>query len=329
VEAEADVVNLKGEATRASDYNRTAMVEQQGFQCGTRYFRDEAEYRYGRELRAVSFSEWYGGREASWSLTDNRYTSNAAAALFPDFYLELRDADEKPVGYLHTAPGFWSGDIESLPNFDHVVKTLNLRQRERLAAGLKYTLWHEWLGRPERFEQFARPLRARRQSQANAVLLLAMMVDPERRRHKLPTLLLNAAKDSARRLGYPYVMAPFRPSHYGDFKMERRAAHSEALFREYYAAQTAEGLPLDPWLRNVVRQGATLVKPEMRSVSFTRSIDTFNDFRQKHRPNDWYSPATDVWECGETCTWYIDRVQQTVTSWEPNCWGVIDVSPAT
>jgi GNAT superfamily N-acetyltransferase len=156
-------------------------------------------------LRAVSFSEWYGGREASWSLTDNRYTSNAAAALFPDFYLELRDADEKPVGYLHTAPGFWSGDIESLPNFDHVVKTLNLRQRERLAAGLKYTLWHEWLGRPERFEQFARPLRARRQSQANAVLLLAMMVDPERRRHKLPTLLLNAAKDSARRLGYPYV----------------------------------------------------------------------------------------------------------------------------
>lgn len=298
------------------------------FKCGTRFFRNQGEHDLWRKIRAVSFTEWYGASQAGGSLTDNRYISNASAALFPDFYHELRTTEGQVVGYLQTVPGYWTGHADSLQNFNHVHQTLNLRIRERLSATLAYLVLNVGLRRPDLFERYADKFRTRQQGKANAVFLLSIMVAPEFRKHHLPNHMLSAAKAAALRLGYSYVAAPFRPSHYGEYKAERRATHSEALFAEYCACLNENGLPRDPWWRNVVRQGARLVKPEPRSLSYTRSIAEFESFRSRHRPADWYSPATDVWECGETCTWYIDRVQGSVTSWEPNYWGVFELQPA-
>jgi GNAT superfamily N-acetyltransferase len=301
-------------------------MQEDTFTCTPRYFRDEAELDAWRELNRISFSSWYNPRgQGAHSLEFGRTASNADAAVFPDFFHELRDAKGRAVGYLRTAPYRWTGDIDSLTTYDHLSKTLKLRRRERFVAMAKFALWHEWLRAPARFEQHARALLEPLLAQANAVVLLSMVIDPDSRKNRLPTRLLDAAKDSARRLGLRYVAAPFRPSHFGEFKLQQRAANSPALFDTYCRSHNAEGLPVDPWLRNVVRHGARLVKPEPRSLSVTQSIASFETFRREHRPQDWYSPAPEVWECGETATWYIDQVQGSVTSWEPNCWGVFDL----
>ena len=74
-----------------------------------------------------------------------------------------------------------------------------------------------------------------------------------------------------------------------------------------------------------MRQGARLVRPVPRSLAIKGSLAKFDRVRRSFRPNDWYSPAPDVWECGETCTWYVDRARKLAISVESNCWGIIDL----
>jgi hypothetical protein len=164
---------------------------------------------------------------------------------------------------------------------------------------------------------------------ANAVFLIAITVDPDYRKQNLPRYLIDAATQAARRLGCDYVAAPFRPTAYGAYKAERRLAHSDQLFIEYCQRTNAEGLPLDPWLRAVVRLGARLLKPVPRSLVIKGPLAKFERLRSSFRAADWYSPATDVWECGETCTWYVDRARRLASSVEPNLWGVVDLRAAS
>jgi hypothetical protein len=63
-----------------------------------------------------------------------------------------------------------------------------------------------------------------------------------------------------------------------------------------------------------------------RALSQVRPLARFEAFKRRHRPDEWYSPAPDIWECGETCSWYIDRARRLAVSWEPNYWGVFDLN---
>jgi GNAT superfamily N-acetyltransferase len=293
--------------------------------CGPRYFRNHQEYRRWFEIRSKGFSEWYVPPDPGWSLGNNRHVANCKAALFPDFFHQLRTGDGAAVGYLATVPGYWSGSAESLQNLEYIDETLQLSQGKMLALTAFYVVCKEWLGLHGLFERIANKVRASRMSGANVVYLIAISVDPAYRKHKLPTLLLGAAKDAARKLGYDHVVAPFRPNAYGAYKAERRLTHSDALFQEYCAQTNADGLPLDPWLRTVVRQGARLLRPMARSLAIKGSLAKFDRLRKNFRPRDWYSPVADVWECGETCTWYVDRARRLAISAEANYWGVFDL----
>ena len=159
-------------------------------------------------------------------------------------------------------------------------------------------------------------------------MFVGMGVAPEYQKQRIPSLLLREAQKTARRLGYDYVVGPFRPNGYGRYKAERRATHNRPLFEEYVSAKDAAGLPKDPWLRVLARHGARFLKLEPRSFSVAGTIPAFQSFRQRFRPDDWYSPATDVWECGETPTWYVDRCRKMVLAVEPNVWGVLPARPA-
>lgn len=300
-------------------------MEQHDFTCGRRYFRSHQEFKRWFEIRSKGFGEWYVPPDPKWSWTNNRHVVNCLAALFPDFFHEVRTSEGKAVGYLATVPGYWSGDVQSLHTLEYIDETLKFSPAKLLAATAYYLLTVELLRMPSLFERVARKLRATRMDGANAVCLVAISVDPEYRKHKLPTLLIGAAKQAAQRLGYAYVVSPFRPNSYGAYKAERKLGHSDALFLEYCQQTNADGLPLDPWLRNVVRHGARLVKPVQRSMALAGSLPKFERLRKNFRPADWYSPATDVWECGETCTWYIDRARRQAVSVESNCWGVMDL----
>jgi len=304
-------------------------MEPPPFGCERRYFRNHREYLRWYALRSRGFGEWYVPAHPAWSLADNRHVANCKAALFPDFFHQLRTADGEVVGYLATVPGYWSGDAQSLQPFGYIDETLQFDRRKMLALTAWYVLTVEWLRLPSLFERIARRVRASRMRGANAIFLIAIAVDPDFRGQNLPRHLVDAAKQAARRLGYDYVAAPFRPTAYGAYKAARGAAHSDALFLEYCAQRTPEGLPLDPWLRAVVRLGARLVKPMTHSLTLKGPLARFERLRTSFRPADWYTPAPDVWECGETCTWYVDRLRRLAVSVEPNYWGVFDLREAS
>lgn len=305
------------------------MTEELEVTCGPRYFHNEEEYQRWCEVRSLGFTEWYLPRRMPWSYASNRHTANCKAAVFPEFLHEMRTTDGTVVGYLETVPGYWSGEPEALQNLEYVDQAFRFGKFKLAMLTWCYLIAVEWLRMPKLFEPLAKKVRAMRLTGANAVFLESISIAPEYRQHKLPPRLIESAKAAARGLGFRYVAAPFRPNAYGKYKAARRSCSSAALFQEYCNLRDENQLPIDPWLRTVVRLGARLVRPEPRSFAVQHPISTFEEFRRTYRPADWYSPGKDIWECGETCTWYIDYARRIAFSVEPNCWGYFDLQAAS
>jgi GNAT superfamily N-acetyltransferase len=297
----------------------------ESFRCESRYFRDQQEYRDWFFIRSSGFGAWYVRPVPRPTIANNRQVANAQAAIFPEFFFQVRNRQGRAVAYLATAAGYWSGDPASLHDMTYVNDWPAIATHKMAPVAAAHVLCCEVLGRPELFAPIKNQVRARRLPGANTMFLLAMTVHPDFHRHHLPTLLMDAAQTSARQLGFEHVAGAFRPSGYGAYKAERRVAHSVALFEEYCRLDNGQGLPLDPWLRNVVRKGVKLLRMEPRSFSVSGSIAKFEAFRRSHRPDAWYSPSPNVWECGETCTWYVDPSRRSVLAVEPNYWGCFDL----
>lgn len=304
------------------------MTEELEVTCSPRYFRTEEEYQRWFEIRSLGFTEWYLPRKSRWSYASNRHTANCKAALFPEFLHQLRTADGTAIGYLETVPGYWSGEPEALHDLEYIDRAFRFGRIKLAVLTWCYLIAVEVLRMPRLFAPLASKVRAMRLTGANTVFLESISIAPEYRKHKLPPLLVESAKASARKLGFRYVAAPFRPNAYGKYKAARRTRNSEALFKEYCGLRDENQLPVDPWLRTVVRLGAKLLKPELRSFEVQHPISEFERFRKTYRPDEWYSPAKDIWECGETCTWYIDHSRRIAVSVEPNYWGYFDLQPA-
>jgi len=295
------------------------------FSVGTRYLGKDSEHRHWRDIRALGFTEWYVGRLPKRFLAFHRHAENATAYLFPEYFYQVRTDDGRPVAYLATVPAYWSGDKHALQTYGYYAGTLKFgRLKTRLLTAF-YVLVIEMLHMPKVFSVIASRFRERKLSGANCIVLLAMVIDPAYQKTRIPALLFDAVTRTARRLGMKHVLSPFRPNAYGQYKAERRVAHSNALFEEYCNLKNDENLPHDPWLRAVARNGAQFLRIEYRSLTISRSLDRFERFRKNHRPESWYSPIPDTWECGETPTWYVDRHKQVAMSVEPNIWGVVRV----
>jgi hypothetical protein len=292
-----------------------------------RFFSDQREYEHWHEIRLRGFTEWYVGRTAPHSFRNGRHVANALARLFPEFLPQVRTDHGEPVAYLHTVPGFWCGDRQALHDLTYYEETLKFGDAKTLLLGTSFLI-AQHLGMLRLFDAAAAPFRSRKLSGANCIVLVAMTVDPAYQSMKLPSLLFSNVKEAARHFGMRYIVAPFRPNAYGQYKAERQAAHSTRLFEEYCTARNEHGLPRDPWMRTVFRQGAEFVRIEPRSFRVARSIARFEEFRERFKPGSWYSPTPDVWECGETPTWYVDRCKGEVVSVEPNIWGVIQIAAA-
>jgi GNAT superfamily N-acetyltransferase len=302
-------------------------MNQSAFHVTRRRYRDAAEYTRAREIRIDGFTEWYVGPRRTPHDWFDRHALNAKARLYPDYLLEVRTDEGRAVAYVATTPGYWSGAPEALHDLHHYDQTLSTSPLKNLLLTCAYWATAEVLHLPRLFDAAFARQRSRKVSGANAIVLIAIAVDPDYRGHRIPSLLITEVQTTAARLGYAQVVAPFRPNAYGAFKAERRAGHDPALFDEYCALRDDAGLPRDPWLRVVARHGARFVRTEPRSYSVIRPLGTFDAFRARHKPESWYSPAPDVWECGETPTWYVDRCRKIVRSVEPNIWGVLPVGP--
>jgi GNAT superfamily N-acetyltransferase len=288
------------------------------------YFRDEAEYRHFHDIRVLGFTHWYVGRDRP-KMGLARMKANARTGLFPDFFYQVRTEGGRAIAYLATVPGYWSGDAQALQDLQYHADAFSFPAGKLFLLALLHAATVEALRAPWLFDAAMGAYRREKLSGCNSIVLTAMTVDPAYQRSGIPALLLSAVRATARRLRMRHIIAPLRPNAYGSYKAERRAAHSNALFEEYCGSRNPEGLPRDPWLRSAARMGARFLKIEPRSFRVTRSLDEFEAFRQRHNPDRWYSTAADVWECGETPTWYVDRGRKQAVSVEPNLWGAFPV----
>lgn len=140
-------------------------------------------------------------------------------------------------------------------------------------------------------------------------VLCAMLIAVARQvqgRGLSPVALL-AMRELAGRHGLTALIAPVRPNwkeHYPLVPIERYATWTRA-----------DGFLFDPWMRVHERAGATVLKPEPRSLRITGTVAEWEDWTQMAFPE-----SGDYWFPGGLATVEIDRDADSGSYWEPNVW---------
>lgn len=157
----------------------------------------------------------------------------------------------------------------------------------------------------------------------SSLVLLSMNVDPGSRGQHLPSRLIEAAKEQAKELGVSFLISPFRPSSFGDYKLEKRVGNE--AFWDFCNQRREDGKLRDPWLRSLEWSGGRLICECPNAMAVQVSIDVWGDYKQNFRPERWREISPGKWECGETGSWEVDEESKIATYRESNVWGVIEV----
>lgn len=236
-----------------------------------------------------------------FSLEDMREYDRA----FPAGQIVQLGEGDRPDGALTSIRIDWTGDPGDLGTWDQV---------SGKEAGVQAAL------RPE----------------GNTMVLLSVSIRPEGRGRGVAAQLVDRARQVARSEGIDHVISPFRPSGFGTHK----AAGGNVDFSAYCGARRADGLLADPWLRILTRLGMRPLRIVDRAMVVALTVAELNELRRTHHPEAWTpldearaatlladrgSSAADVevWECGETGSWFVDRSAGVAMYEESNLWGTI------
>jgi GNAT superfamily N-acetyltransferase len=169
----------------------------------------------------------------------------------------------------------------------------------------------------------------------NTLVTISMSVEPDARGEGCAAELLRQAKRLAEDSDLTWVAGDYRPSAYAEAKK------AGALFGEYSRARRADGCLVDPWLRAIERAGFEFVRVDSRAMVCHATVQQVDEWRQSYRSPEWYLVAddsliaslmaehrpqqegvepTEIWECGETGSWYVDRASGHAVYVESNCW---------
>lgn len=234
----------------------------------------------------------------------------AFASEFPTGQLVRCDEIGRPVAALTTVRVAWSGDPSELGTWD---------------------------GLAGRSDQSLTP----HDPDGNALAMLSIAVHPERRGHGLAEALVREAIDLAGSLGLDAMIGPFRPSGFGASK----ATTGDVDFVAYCQSRDRRGRPIDAWLRVMERHRMVPLKIVDGAMVVETNLVEFEILRTTYRPERWYrvlddrslsilgqrhaaigfEPPDEVWECGETGWWLIDRRRDVATYVEPNLWGCVRI----
>jgi hypothetical protein len=153
----------------------------------------------------------------------------------------------------------------------------------------------------------------------NTLCLISSAIDPTVQGERLASRLVGEMGDLAKKLGAAHLIGPFRPSGYGDFKLQ----HGSVEFAEYCAMTREDGQPVDPWLRSASRLGMQPLRIEEHSMVVEVPVDTFAEYQRTYHPQKWQEVAAGVWECGETGSWFVWGNRAVYI--EPNVWGELPI----
>lgn len=262
---------------------------------------------------------------APW-LTYSKDQLSKQRQTFGSGQFELRDSDRSLLGILSTNRINWSGDTEHLPT------------------------WNKVAGQELTYEDSFEP-------NGNTLALMSISVNPKARGRGIYRSLIRDAQDYARKNNLQHLIGDFRPSGFGVYKRHT----GDFDFIKYCHNKRNENLqpplfgpiktkkdnqPQDPWLRAVKRLGMEELKPDARAMVVHAHADELDKYMQTYRPEnwwkvtnaeqikyllDWHQPHLDlehvveVWECGETGTWYVDPINDEAVYIESNLWGELPI----
>jgi hypothetical protein len=137
------------------------------------------------------------------------------------------------------------------------------------------------------------------------VSALAAEVELDRQREGLSPLMIRAMAEATRQAGLAPLVAPVRPSSKDRYPL--------TPIDRYADWKRIDGLPFDPWLRVHARLGATILRPEPKSMRIEGPIDEWENWTEMTFPED----GEYVFPFGLSPLHVKDGVG---SYWEPNVW---------
>jgi hypothetical protein len=111
----------------------------------------------------------------------------------------------------------------------------------------------------------------------------------------------------ARHHGFGSLIAPVRPSWKDRYPLVQ--------IESYASWRRSDGFFFDPWMRVHERLGATVLKPEPRSLRITGTVAQWQEWTHMVFPE-----SGEYWFPGGLATVKVDREADEGRYWEPNVW---------
>jgi hypothetical protein len=206
--------------------------------------------------------------------------------IFPKGQLTVIDGSNIPVASLST--NRVNIDISNLPSWDDV-------------AGEPTTYENTYI------------------SSGDTLVLMSMNVDPHHQGKGHPAKLIKAAKELANDSEVKQLLGSFRPSGYGEACIQEGVV---LPFWEYCQSVRDDGMPVDPWLRNLKRNGGiSIISEDPSAMEVEVSLEDFAYFKESYKPEKWVELELGKIACGETGFWQIHDDKAVYR--ESNVWGII------
>lgn len=196
------------------------------------------------------------------------------SAVFPTGQLIVKDKNGLPLAYASTNRINWDGKINTLPTWDEAAGN----QVEQASYKNTYC------------------------PNGNTLIIMCITVHSAHQGKYLSAILVDEIKILARKLKVKYIISPFRPSTYGSYKQE----YKDPGFKAYCRMTREDGLPVDTWLRALVRNGMKPLTIRDDSLVVEVPIKKFQKFKSSYNPKCWKEISANVWECGEVGQWFVE-----------------------
>lgn len=232
--------------------------------------------------------------------------------LFSDGQFAIWDETGQLIGYLSTTRVHWEGDPQCLPSWDELAE-----------PDLSFSRLFRFNG--------------------NTLALMSIGVVPANRKINWAVMLIAQAQAYATKSGLEHLIGDFRPSGFGAAKDRE----PQLCFEDYIHRLRPDGLPQDEWLRSLSRRGMRTYRIDPRAMVIPVDLAQFEQYRFLVSPHRWWritdarivevrlkehcpdqdiGSVDEIWECGQTGTWYVSRANAKAVYIESNVLGELPIA---